>query len=199
MTMVPAKAEASDANSTACTTRFPGSRSRNRASTTSESAVALPGETPRCLPRRGRSGWPGVVGVAEAVAGGPYVDAGPGLLECPAAHGQQHVVVAAGRGQVFDFGASAPGPSDGCGRCRNGGRASDTWGWNMSSGGLRGSDAGQRWDAAWWSHRPAPPRCRGRSPSPATPRPPADARFGGRCLKSPAPTPGSPPPARPDR
>jgi hypothetical protein len=43
MVMVPAKAGSSDSKSTACTTRTPGTMSTNRASTTSASAVALPG------------------------------------------------------------------------------------------------------------------------------------------------------------
>lgn len=41
--MVPAKAGSSETKSTACTTRTPGTMSMKRASTMSESAVALPG------------------------------------------------------------------------------------------------------------------------------------------------------------
>jgi hypothetical protein len=43
MIMVPALAGSSETKSTACTTRSPGTMSMKRPSTTSESAVALPG------------------------------------------------------------------------------------------------------------------------------------------------------------
>ena len=47
MSIVPANAGSSESNSTACTTRTPGTSSTKRASTTSESAVVLPAPSAR--------------------------------------------------------------------------------------------------------------------------------------------------------